>query len=516
MTAWPVIRTAGWSDRLAPAAVALLCLLPLFLTPVLPSIDFYAHIVRYNVLAHPEAFAENYRPQWALLPNLGMDVIGSAILSVLPPLAGAKVVAALIILAPVLGTMALSRALHGRIDPICALLAGLLGYNLILFWGFSNFLLGTGVALASVGGWIAMRDRPLLQMAVAVPTGIVILFIHGMVFGFWGLMLATVELGLAMTAGPLRVAYLARRLVRLFLIALVPSFLFLHMRTSTAGGKATGSVRNLARIAREQGVDATGQRLWDELVKRMDSVLRVVETSDPMIDRFFGLVLWVSLALALRHGTFRLDRRLFPMATLFFALIWLMPPNLFGSGHYDERVPLLFLATVIAGLSRATPAAPAVAAPHWKQAALAVLFPLHILLVCWGMITAGTYYRGYIATISQLDTGRLGAAVFEGQTRQRDDGRHCKPLLFLLQLVNGTAVSTFANPTQQPLRFQGALAEVAGKSHTRNMPADEAVQTLLNDGFDTVVVCLVAEPITVPGARVLARGPGWAIYGREI
>ncbi|MEI4473750.1 hypothetical protein [Frigidibacter sp. MR17.24] len=500
-------------ERLLPGAVVLLNLLPLLLTPALPSIDFYAHIVRYNVLAHPDAFATHYQPHWALLPNLGMDVLGTALMLALPPLVGAKVLAAIVITAPVLGCMALSRALNGRVEPIAALLAGLLGYNLILFWGFANFLLGFGIALGSLGWWISRADRPRLQLAVMVPVGILVLFIHGLVFALWGLLLGAAELGLALQAGRLRPLDLARRAGRLLLLAVIPVLLFTQMQTAEGEGGATGALQNLAGIAAEGGGSGLVLRLVEELLKRVDSVLRVVETSlGPWPDRAFGLVLWGLLGAALVRGRIGVDRRIWPAAALCFVLIGLMPPNLFGVGHLDERMPLLFLAVLVAGLSPRPVAGRGAERGAGTDRPLMALFPLHLLLVVWALAQAGTVYRDFLAQSGKIDTGAMAAAAFPGETRARDASRACKPLLYLLQLRNGTAVPTFANPTQQPLRLAGPLATAAGAQAAPGAPLATQLPALLGAGFDSVVAC---DPDTAPvpdGTRVAASGAGWALY----
>lgn len=518
----PLERPAGLAsggNRWLPLAVALLCLLPLLCTPVLPSVDFYAHIVRYNVLSHPAADAQNYRPHWVLLPNLGMDVLGTGLMALLPPLAGARVLAALVILAPVLGCMALSRALHGRVQPLPALLAGVLGYNLILFWGFANFLLGFGLALAQVGWWIACRDRPRLQLLSSIPLGIVILFIHGLVFALWGLMLAMVELGMVLQAAPpgaRRPGPLLRKLLlrglRLLLLAVIPVLLFLQMRTAEGPGGTTGALQNLAQIAGQDGGPALARRLLEELAKRIDSVLRVAEASTtPLLDRLFGLALWGGLLWGWRRGQLRLDARLWPVTLLMVLLVGLMPPNLFGVGHLDERIPLVLLALVIAGLVvRPGP-------EGWRRgplALLAVMLPLHLVMAAWGMVQAGGFYRDYMQQTRDLPTGPLAVAHFDGATGGRDGGRRCKPLLFLLQLEEGTAVPTFANPTQQPLRLAGPLAAAGRQSPGRNAPLDRAVPAYFDAGYNTVVACLAGPgpAPSLPGSTIAAQGPGWALY----
>ena len=149
------------------------------------------------MLAHAGAgtpFAANYLPAWALLPNLGLDVLGTAILVGGPAAsAAAKLIVAMIILTLFAGVLYLAHVLQGRVTLLTVALAGILVYSHILVWGFSNFLLGLGLAIGGVGFWIANRDRPRRQFGVSAVLGLVLLFVHAFAFAAWGLILAGIE-----------------------------------------------------------------------------------------------------------------------------------------------------------------------------------------------------------------------------------------------------------------------------------------------------------------------------------
>lgn len=514
----PQTAPGRWAATLAPVVVVGLCLLPLLVTPVLPSVDFYAHIVRYAVLADPTApgVAENYTPHWQLLPNLGMDILATGIMRVTPTMLGARILAAIVILAPVLGAMALARAVHGRLDPLNAALAGLLGYNLILFWGFANFLLGFGIALWSLSWWITTRDRPRLQLATMAAIGIVILFIHGLVFALWGLLLGAVELMLAVRAGDTRPRALARRAGRLLLLAVIPVLLFLRMSTAAPENGVTVALSNLGAHAADGNL---WPRLWEELLKRIDSILRVAEISATPLglgwaDRLFGLVLWGGLAVGILRGWFGLHPRLWLAAALAGGLIVAMPPNLLGVGHLDERMPLVFFALLGAGLALRPGAADHPGAARLRLV-LIVLFPLHIALSVAALSQTGRAYAGFLDTVRSADIGQTAVAAYPDGTYPRDAGLFCKPLLFLLHIERGTAVPTFANPTQQPLRLAGPLAAASAAVGplARDTPRDEMLTRLAGAGFDTIVACERDSTQPPPdGLTVIGRGPGWALY----
>lgn len=492
-----------------PLVGALLCLVPLFVTPVLPLIDFYAHIARYHVLAQigeTPALGENYQANWRMLPNLGMDILGTGVMKVLPPLLAAKFLTGLVILAPFAGSLYLARSLQGYVTPLNVALSGLLAFNLILGWGFANFLLGMGIALWGIGWWISQTDNPRRQLIVTMALGILLLFIHGLVFGLWGLMLIMVELMLIARSGPIRFSRLAIGMGRLALVAFIPVVLFFQTKTASAEGGITVAFTNLAGYA-EKGL--FWERVWDEVLQRIDGILRVTESSWPMADRGFGLVLWGALIAGLAIGWLRLDRRLWLAAGLAALLIWIMPPNLFGVGHLDERMPLLLLTLLAAGLSVNS------ARSRLVSAGFMTLFALHMAMVSIGWMKEGQSYTKYLAALGTLEPGGLGATAFIGDAQQRDPSRSCKPLLFLMLLENGTAVHTFSNPTQQPLALQGDLLASHGRADPLANVTDGTRQTevsnYLNAGFDTVVTCDMT-PTTVEGASLVDEDGKWALY----
>ena len=504
-----VARAVAW-----PWVVALLCLVPVLAAPVLPLVDFYSHAFRYAILADAGRdpwLAENYRVAWSLLPNLGLDAIGAALFRILPPLTAARVIAFIAVAAPFAGVLVLARCLQGRVGPLSVALAGILSHSFILGWGFANFLLGLGLALAALGLWIAGRDTPGRQLAVAVAAGPAIFLTHGFVFALWGLLLAAVELALAADSGPSGLRTLPRRALRLLLVAVLPAALFIA--SATSGGE--GVFGTFDRIAAHVDNGSLGAQLLDEVRMRADAALRVAESGWPAADRLFGLVLWALLLGGLATGRLRLDRRLRIAAAGLAVLVVLTPPTLFGVGHLAERMPLVLLAILAAGVA---PVRRRRGARSLAQA-LVVLLPLHLLMVTLAWSGAGEGYRAFLAAAGRLPARALAAPAYAEDSRHRDGNRACKPLTFLLGLDRGLAVPTFANPTQQPLRITGPLASAmaAYGRHEAAMPdlsGAAQVEALFASGFEAVVLChapgAAAEPVA--GGQVLGTGRDWTLY----
>ena len=191
----------GALGRLGIAAYVVLgafTLSPLLWATVPPLVDYPDHLARMWVLLHAKgipALASNYVVDWRLLPNLAMDLVVPALAQLMPLEAAGRVFIALIMLGLVLATALLHRALHGRVGllPLASLL---FVYNLVLYWGFVNFLFTMVLALLTFSAWVASERRhPLWRAVVFAPPAAVLLICHLFGFGIYGLLLASYELG---------------------------------------------------------------------------------------------------------------------------------------------------------------------------------------------------------------------------------------------------------------------------------------------------------------------------------
>src|SRR5258708_37376519 len=124
-----------------------------------------------------------------------MDLGVPALARIMPLETAGRLFIALTLLSLVGGTMALHRALHGRLGvwPLCSLL---FLYNSALFWGLLNSLFGTGMFLLTFAGWIASASwRPAPRIAVFGALASLLLVIHLFAFGPYPLPLRPYALG---------------------------------------------------------------------------------------------------------------------------------------------------------------------------------------------------------------------------------------------------------------------------------------------------------------------------------
>lgn len=475
-------------------------LVPMLITPVLPFIDFYNHIARFEVLTSLDGnplFAANYAAAWAILPNIGLDLIAVAALKFMPLTVLPHVLAVLITSLIFAGIIALNRAVTGTTAWPAVLLAVPLLYSWILNWGFANFLLGLGLALLGGAWWLALRRQTVLRVVVAMLIALAVFFSHALAFGLYGILIATLELGHWWQQPARRLGDLIGGLALCAVQAVVPVILFLQSRTAGAPGGISNADESLARLK------AQGQlfdRLIELAVMRVETIVRVAEGPSYPAD-----ALWLAAALALIawavvRGGLRLAPVMVPAVLAAMLLVVVMPPALFGSGYVADRMPLLLAALLVAG----TMPGPNVARFRLLVPALAGLAAVRLVMLAvqW-QATAGDL-ADFDAVAARLPAGQVMAGLPIG-ARPHEDMRHrCEMYPPLLLVRHGHAVPLFAIRAAQPLELRGRLATARDRlvaqtqgTSLRDRPA-EMVAALARAGFSHVLLCEVSADRPFP------------------
>ena len=296
------------------AALALLALVP-FLFARLPSmVDLPGHIGRYAVMldgGRSADLARYYVFDWRLVGNLGADLIVYA-LGWLGAERAAWVASALIAPLTILGMAAVSRALHGRIQPGAVAAACFAMANPLMF-GFVNYCLSFALALLTFALWIRLRDGPAWR---ALPLLALAAFgtwlAHAMGWGVLGLLAGGFELErLARRRAP---AALGEALLRG--LALTPPILLTLAWRSEGGALLEWGNDILTRKAMNWVVVLRGEAKW-------------IDLATPVLLALACLLAWRRQAI---------DWRLATGAGLIALACCVMPTTLFGSWGADERI----------------------------------------------------------------------------------------------------------------------------------------------------------------------------------
>lgn len=251
----PGRRSIGWRSLLAAALLVVVLLAPFVLVDVPPVLDYPNHLARYFVLAHPDdpVLSRMYEIRWAILPNLGMDVLGVALLRVTDLHVGGRILLAVSLLAPVLGAVAYHRAVF-REWSWWPLASGLVAYNGAFFLGFMNFLLSLGLALMAAAMWIALQRRNirLVQVTCGAVAAAVLFFCH--IFGvvFFAVLIGAYEASLlwdryksgALAARDIVITALAGA------VALSPALVLYLLSPLNTGPASAGEWKGLAKLWR--------------------------------------------------------------------------------------------------------------------------------------------------------------------------------------------------------------------------------------------------------------------------
>jgi hypothetical protein len=171
--------------------------IPLLLHPLPPISDYINHLSRMHVIAtigSDSDLARFYQVNWAVIPNLMMDMILPALVRIMSIYAAgqAYMIASFVLILS--GTFALNRQLHGRWS-VLPLAAFPLLYNYVFLVGTMNYVSGIGLSLWALVTWIALRERNLvLRLTVSAAFVAALFFCHLYALGTYGLGLLAFEL----------------------------------------------------------------------------------------------------------------------------------------------------------------------------------------------------------------------------------------------------------------------------------------------------------------------------------
>jgi hypothetical protein len=175
-----------------------------------------------------------YAAHWAVIPNLGLDLMVTPMLLLLPALVAGRIATAVILLLPVLGVVAYSRASF-RSRSYWPLAAGLVATNATVLLGFLNFIAATGFALLLAAFWIARRDRaPLLVVPACALGAVGLFFCHLMGLALFLVLVGAFELEAVWR----RPRDAARRILAAATLPVVPLLLYLLSPFAAATGPA--------------------------------------------------------------------------------------------------------------------------------------------------------------------------------------------------------------------------------------------------------------------------------------
>jgi hypothetical protein len=224
--------TLGVAWMTAVISLCAILLAPLLIVDVPPLLDYPNHLARVFVLAelpHDPMLARFYAAHWSIIPNLALDLIGPPLIHFLPVHVAGRLLIAVSLLLPILGTVAYNTAIGGRWWSLCVCL---IAYNSTLLAGFLNFQIALGLALLLAAAWLCWRETyPARTVGLAILGAPVLFACHLMDVAVFALLIGAAELSRG-TAG------LLRRTAVLALVFATPAILYAVSDLHQLGGDA--------------------------------------------------------------------------------------------------------------------------------------------------------------------------------------------------------------------------------------------------------------------------------------
>ena len=493
-------------------AIFIVALLPLFSTPLLPFIDLYNHLARYFILSTLKTdlvLQQDYASNWNLLPNVGLDVLGTAMTRSVPPAWSAHLLVTLLFAVQYGGVLAFNRALTGRTSIFVALLIVPLLYSFILNWGFANFLFGLGLVFASAAWWVARRNRLAVALPIACLLVVIIFFTHGLCFALYGILVASLEVGRVWSGTSRRPADFVLALIPIVIQAVVPVIMFVLAPTSSTPGGLSNAGSSIARLATHGGL---AERLWELFRYRILTIVQVAEGPWLWLDVVIFITLIAIIAMLIARGRATLVRVTWPAIAAGVLLVILTPPALFGVGYVADRMPL-FLALLFVG---------SLDVPRRRDKNRSALLVIGALVVV-RLAAIAIGWQGYAADYADfkrialmIPPRSLIYDIMVGGSPRDSTSPRCAMYRPLLIRDYHQIGPLFADGYKQPLQLVGRLqaamtALPRGFAAGNNRPGydDEVVARAGPAGFDFLLVCqarLLSRTLPV-GVTVAAQTP---------
>ena len=499
--------------------VTAIAAVPLFLAEHPPLVDYPNHLARAYVIAEHEtlpAFRDIYRVEWSVLPNLSMDLVVPFLARFMDIFTAGRVFVALTLATLVAGCALVNKSLYGRVS-LGAALSGCILYNLVLAWGFLNFLFSLGLCLITFHFYLAYRHDYAKQLLICAPLCLAIFFSHLYGFCIYGVLviaktLTETRLGPGGVPGRVpggvpgrgQILKLARQLAKAGAQAVVPILLFLFY-SDTAGATPLFHYGTI------------GQKLY--------GIAYLFLSYDPRIDIVCAVVLVVLLLYKAERKTLAIERHALYAILFMCALYIAMPSVLLSSAIADRRilVAIGFVAAATLGFRSRT-------SGEWVLTASAIL-----LVVCLQVATAASAWAAwekrlspYLAALAQVEPGsKVSLAIDRQAARLPMSLRHVASYLVIYR--HAFAPNIFAIRGQQPLHLAPAYEalrqdlDVAGNfsfllKQALEAEGAEAAHRIRERfaGYDYVLA--IWSPLHSPeplaeGLEVVGRGPDFLIYG---
>jgi hypothetical protein len=311
--------------------VVILSAVPLVWPHTPPLVDLPGHMGRYRVELDQGTSSElskYFSFKWALIGNLGVDLLIIPFAKIFGLEAGTKAIVLLIPPLTVAGLLWTAREIHGHV-PATTLFAVPLVYGFPFNFGFVNFTLSLALSLIAFALWLYLgrMRRTRMRAGLFVPISCAIWITHAFGWAILGLLIWSSELvrvrdtGKGWTKAGLSAALSCIPLA-------VPIIPMVAWRSGTVGARTAGFLE-------------PGTKLFYIVGALRDRWL--------LLDAFSLAAIFVLIGSAIFDRHLRFSRRLAIPASCLAIVFLLLPREMYGSSMTDARlVPLILMLTIAA------------------------------------------------------------------------------------------------------------------------------------------------------------------------
>ncbi|RIX32448.1 hypothetical protein D3M59_05785 [Sphingomonas edaphi] len=320
-----------WERRWFCAFLIIVSATPLLWPQTPPLVDVPGHMGRFRVqldLDHSEHLQRYFEFNWALIGNLGVDLL----VEFLGPLIGVELAVKLIVIAipplTVVGLMWIAREIHGRVPPTIMFAVPFI-YGYPFNFGFINFSLSLAFALIAFGYWLRLANSAKLGLRAALflPISCLLWITHAFGWGVLGLLAFSSELVRQRDEGSDWRSSLLRSVLAMSSLGL-PLLLMLLWRTGAVAGETDQFFHILAKLFALVATLRDRWLIWDSFGVGAAVVLIGASIFDKRLER---------------------SRKLTIPTVILAVTFFIMPARVFGSAYADMRLaPLMFMTAVLA------------------------------------------------------------------------------------------------------------------------------------------------------------------------
>lgn len=309
--------------------LCLLTSLPVMVTSLPPLVDYYGHIGRYHVqlnLEESPLLQKNWDFEWALIPNLGVDLLIIPLASIFGLERAAWLIALLIPPLMAFGFLRISKAVHGKISAsFIAAVPFALAYP--FQFGFINYWLGVAFVMHAFAYWLIIPPKNQLKSFQFVLISLIIWITHVYAWGILLLLIVGSEIARTWESGEKKFTYFFILPIQRCWSLLTPLPFMLIWRSA---GEAKTDI-------------------WFSVLGKFIAIIQLLRDQWFPLDIASVIAVLLLLYFAIRSEKFSFTAKLAIPNILMLITAIIMPHILAGSYYADDRIwPVLFSLSILA------------------------------------------------------------------------------------------------------------------------------------------------------------------------